>query len=186
MERLGFDPENHSYVLERDGLCYCENNCKVIMICLNQDVYINVICRTFPVIGPLAKNESIMPSLCMRCRVKIYYQCMRNICPTISENPRYYYSHCPECQLVINRMFEYWENRHPLLKGLSPNDYLKTELREPIITAKCKELRERLCVEIFMLRELLPKELCQEIIDKRFKIIGAEYRLSAEALRQIA
>lgn len=89
---------------------------------------------------------------------------------------------CNACQTIIDRMFEYWENRHPLLKDLSPNDYLKTDCREPLITAKCNELRNQLCTEIFALRNFLHKDLCSEIINIQLEIIYKEFRITADEL----
>lgn len=165
--------------------CECENNCQVIdisRVLQRGDIISGTIHPALPLSGPLNKYNSETPKFCPLCGVRTFYLYKRITCPAVPENTSFYYSDCAECQLIINRMFEYWQNRHPLLLTLSGNDYLKSDRREAIIAAKCEETRKKLYNEIFALSQLFPKDLCQEIINNRLKIIYSEYRLSAEDL----
>lgn len=181
MEQLGFDPEKFTYASRRNPRCECGNNCRVIDVNIKpREVTRATIHRKIPVFGPFDKHDFERPNTCTWCGVQTFYLYKRIICPVLSENDEFYYSDCNDCRSIIDRMYEYWENRHPLFKELSPNDYLKTEVREPIITARSEELRKKLYIEIFALSDLLPKDLRQEIINFQMKIIYKEFRLSAD------
>lgn len=181
MERLGFSPARCTYSLIHSNICKCDNNCKIIVFARGKQMANATrdgVRRAIPASGPFNKHDS---TSCSRCGSPILYRSKLVHCPKGLED-NFSYHRCVECQLIINRMYEYWEDRHPLFKDLSPDDYLKTEVREPIIVAKCNELRKQLYTEISALGNFLPKDLYREIIKFQLEIIYRDFRLSAVVL----
>lgn len=177
MERLSYNPKEFMYFLRSDDICKCDNNCQIIVISRDSKPIITAVrlYRALPVFGPL---NNIIP--CPWCNSQVLYRSRSVICPAIPEYNALHYVRCVDCQLIINRMYEYWENRHPLFKNLSSNDYLKTEIREPIIATKCEELRKKLYTVLLTMRKFLPKDPAMEILTFQLKLIQKEYRLSIE------
>lgn len=182
MERLGFNPKEFTYATRHLLLCKCDNKCQVLNIYLEQtQKYVKGTIRCIrPVLGPHSETESKMPKFCRWCGIQTVYLYRQIICPAVPYYSAVYYSDCDDCQLIINRMFEYWENRHPLFKDLSPNDYLKTEIREPIITTKCNELNQSVYTILITMCKFLPKDIAMEILTIQLKLIQKEYRLTIE------
>lgn len=188
MNRLGYDPEQFTYSLYPTNACKCGNYCRFIRVFSNDPSQERphttiAVYRAIPIFGPFERRMVVgLKDECTWCEGRVVYRYKWTVCPAFDGGESSLVNRCDNCQSIINRMYEYWENRHPLLKDLSPNDYLKTEIREPIIAAKCEELCKKLYIEIFALSELIPKDIRREIINNRFKIIHTEFQLSAEDL----
>lgn len=186
MNRLGYDPNKFTYSLYPTNKCECGNNCRAIMALRNESSrkehlsLKNAIYRAIPVFGPFERQMAEVPATCAWCDVQIFYRYKWTVCPALDDDARSPINRCVNCQLIINRMYEYWEDRHPLFKDLSPDDYLKTEIREQIITAKCKETRKKLSAVLLTMCKFLPKDPAMEILAFQLKLLQKEYRLPIE------
>lgn len=63
---------------------------------------------------------------------------------------------CAECFTTQKRMFEFFQNKRPLLKNLSNLDYLNETIRAEEFARECSILRKNLQYYICVLTHLLP------------------------------
>lgn len=81
--------------------------------------------------------------------------CSRRVGPRYF-NGRKYINCCQRCFDIQKRMFEYFQNHHPLLKNLSKLDYVDDRIRAEGFARECSVLRGRLLYYIAELNRSLP------------------------------
>lgn len=172
MEQLGFDPAEYTYAIEPYFACCC-GKCQVINITSNS---ISIVAYdTIPTVN----TRRGMHGRCGWCESRssvCSFKCPCSPCKDVIEQC------CEKCHIVVARMFEFYRDPHPILKNLSPNDYLKTDQREQIIGAVCKTLRPQIYTSLYVLRTVLPNDLCRIILNIQLEIIRKKYRISASEL----
>ncbi len=84
---------------------------------------------------------------------------------------------CDTCNDYINKMFEFFQNPHPCMRGLSKIDYLDDASRRNAISQTVGRLTSAYYFYIFVLKSLkmpiLPREIQMEII---FAMINNDYQ----------
>lgn len=92
---------------------------------------------------------------------------------------------CAACHQVIKWMFEYFLDKHPLLKDLTKFGYLNGELRKKFIAAKCDQIRSQLVRKKWLLDAIgiLHRDLSRELMMRVVKWSCDENRLQIVELK---
>jgi len=95
-----------------------------------------------------------------------------------------YINCCQRCFDIQKRMFEYFRNRHPLLKNLSKLDYVDDKTRAEGFARECSALRGRLLYYIAELNRSLPLGKTPQMLIIVFctKMIYRDNRITVDEL----
>lgn len=89
---------------------------------------------------------------------------------------------CEECHLIINRAFEYFTDKHPLLGELSADDYLLNTAREAEIKTQCRVLKKHLAYRCWLIQFIVPRDLYRQMIALYIGVACKENRIVWEDL----
>lgn len=159
------------YNLVRCALCG-EVECKTIAIHAGT-------CTTYTFIGFPVKTD-IMITTRQNC----------NLCGIVSKVDAYQFEckvasvrctrlYCSGCYERAFRMFEFFQNKHPVLTKLSRLDYLSTEKRNAEISKFISVEKEKIKLQLFIVREI-PKDIRNVLFGNYMKIICTANRLTTE------
>lgn len=172
MEQIGYSSIEHTYESALNN-CIC-GDCKIInIIRIHDQKYIRSLSNvTLP-----QNTQPKLWSSCDWCKIKHAAMHHINDCQGLLLIVR-----CDDCQIIIDRMFEYFQNPHPLFEHLSKTDYLKTDIRDKIFAVKCKELWNQLFSMFYAISKFLCKDECWTILNIYLDRIHKECRISLSDL----
>lgn len=90
--------------------------------------------------------------------------------------------YCRDCKVIGNRMFEYFENKHPLLEKLTKIEYLNTNKRDDEIKVQCNILKKQIayCNWLIQFAGNLHYDVTRLIVKNHFDIICSEKRVGTK------